>query len=110
MLKIYHNCVSEFNVNSTFKGHFEVGKEETAVISTMELLSDIGSSVETMSGDGFFRRSIIGKEHNIQLAGDWKSNILNGKTFRRMEQNLGEWNTVISILDENINHFCRLIF
>ena len=85
MLKIYHNCVSEFNVNSNFKGHFEVGKEETAVISTMELLSDIGSSVETMSGDGFFRRSIIGKEHNIQFAGDWKSNILNGKTFRRME-------------------------
>ena len=40
--------VSEFNVNSNFKGHFEVAKAETAVISAMKLLSDIGSSVETI--------------------------------------------------------------
>ena len=60
VLKIYHN-LSEFNVNSNFKGHFEVGKEETAVISTMELLSDIGSSVETMSGDGFFDAILLEK-------------------------------------------------
>ena len=108
--------VSEFNVNSNFKGHFEVDKEETAVISTMKLLSDIGSSVGTMSvltnsnvsKDGFFRRNIIKKEHNIQLAGDWKSNILHGKAFRQMDQNF--LNTAISILEENINHFCCFVF
>ena len=72
--------VSEFKVNSNFKRHFEVGKAETAFISTMKLLTDIGSSVETMSvltnsnvsKDEFFRRNIIKKEHSIQLAGDWK--------------------------------------
>ena len=56
----------------------------------MKMLSNIGSSVETMGvltnsnvpKYGFFRRNIIKKEHNIQLAGDWKSNILYGKTFR----------------------------
>ena len=41
--------VSEFNVNSNFQGHFEVDKAETAVISTTKMLSNIGSSVETMS-------------------------------------------------------------
>ena len=54
--------VSEFNVNNNFQGHFEVDKAETAVISTMKMLSDIGSSVETISvlknsnvsKDGFF--------------------------------------------------------
>ena len=70
------------------QGHFEVDKAETAVISTMKMLSDLRSSVETMSvltdsnvsKDVFFRRNSIKKEHNIQLAGDWKSNILHGKT------------------------------
>ena len=31
------------------KGHFEVDNAETAVISTMKMLSNIGSLVETMS-------------------------------------------------------------
>ena len=86
--------VSEFNANSNFQGHFGVDKTETAVISTMKMLSDIGSSVETMSAltnsnvskDGFFRRNNIKKEHNTQVAGNWKSNILHGKIFRRMDQ------------------------
>ena len=71
--------VPEFKVNSNFKRHFEVGKAEIAFISTMKLLTDIGSSVETISvltnsnvsKDEFFRRNIIKKEHSIQLAGDW---------------------------------------
>ena len=37
------------NLKSKFKGNFEVDKAKTAVISTMKLLSDIGSSLETMS-------------------------------------------------------------
>ena len=48
------------------------------------------------------------KKHNIQLVGDWKSNILHGETFRRMDQNF--LNTVISILEKNINHFFCFIF
>ena len=82
--------VSQFNVNSNCHGHFEVDKAERAVISTMKMLPDIGLSVETMSvltnsnisKDSFFLRSVIKEEHNIQLTGDWKSNILHGKTFR----------------------------
>ena len=44
----------------------------------MSVLTD-----SNVSKDVFFRRNSIKKEHNIQLAGDWKSNILHGKT--------GEW-------------------
>ena len=70
----------------------------------MKLLSDMGSSKETMnvlinsnlSKDGFFHSDIIKKEYNIPLTDNWKSNILHGKTFRRM--NYIFLNTVISIL------------
>ena len=44
--------VSEFNVNSNFQGHFEVDKAETAVISTMKMLSDLR---EMMSDDDEWR-------------------------------------------------------
>ena len=86
--------VSEFKVNSNFKRHFEVGKAETAFISTMKLLTDIGSSVETMSvltnsnvsKDEFFRRNIIKKKHSIQLAGDWKFFFLSGFSFTNIHE------------------------
>ena len=61
--------VSEFNVNSNSKRHFEVFKPETTVISSMRLLSNIGPSVETMgvltnsnvSKDGFFDAVLLRK-------------------------------------------------
>ena len=87
--------VLELRVNSNFKEHFEVDKAETAVISTVKLLSDTGSSVDTMSvlknsnvsKVEFFRHDVIKKEHNIPLADNWRSDILHGKTFKQIGQN-----------------------
>ena len=72
----------------------------------METMSVLTNS--NVSKDRFFWCNIIKKEHNIQLAGDWKSNILHGKTSMQMDQKF--LNTVISLLEENINHFCCFIF
>ena len=72
----------------------------------MEWVSVLTNS--NVSKDGFFRDDIIKKEHNIPLADNWKSNILHEKTFRRMDQIF--LSTVISNLEENINHFCCPIF
>ena len=41
--------VSEFDVNSNFQEYFKVDKAKIAAISTMKMLSDIWSSVETMN-------------------------------------------------------------